>query len=331
MAEYLIQDTTLVNIGNAIRVKSGKNEPIPVPDLAQEIMDLPVGGYTLFLTVIATPGSIVTLSKGNKSYTKKTDEFYNVAFSGLDAGVWTAVAVDDILSTSIDIDVTKDMTYKFYLTAIPAFTYTGNYALVDDNDKPIDASPRDWKLKFYSSGTLTFTELNGADDGIDVFLVGGGGNGSAFSVYDAEGNGTHGSGGGGGYTKTVRNIPVSLTSYDITVGGSQQDSHAFGETAACGSPGGYIRGGNGGSGGGAAYTNGGYDGGDGSWWGNSPGGTGQHSTTREFGEPNGTLYSSGGGGSRPGGAAGDGGYGGPNSITPPGKGAAGIVIIRNKR
>ena len=52
-------------------------------------------------------------------------------------------------------------------TRIPKFTYTGNYQFIDDGSG-------NWRIKFLSSGTLTFTSLGNARKGIDVFLVGGG-------------------------------------------------------------------------------------------------------------------------------------------------------------
>lgn len=127
---------------------------------------------------------------------------------------------------------------------------------------------------------------------------------------------------------------------------------------------------NGGSGGGAGswdYSRAGNGGSDGSNGGNGyykgttvRGGSGQGTTTREFGEPGGDLYSGGGGGGNHDGSGGSGGSGSPKLATngtssgpysggsagggyggggggsadpqsPQGRGAQGIVIIRNAR
>lgn len=357
MAEYLIQDSTLSGIGDAIRRKTSKTNLIPVTSLAKEIDDLPVGGFTLFLTVVATPGSQVILSNGNKSYTKKTDKSCNVVFSGLDGGVWTAVAIDDVLSTSIDIEITQDTILKFYLTAIPEFTYDGEYQVVNDNDEPIKTSPRNWKIRFLTDGTLKFTNLNGAADGVDVFCVGGGGAGKHT-----------GAGGGGGRTTTTPCVPVELnTEYEIIIGGASGTTSALGCSAMAGDSATGYTGGNGGSGGGG-YSGDGYggaggsDGSDGHYGTAGSGGKGQGTSTREFGEPSGTLYAGGGGGGAngtiyngqvggPGGAGGGGhggnrvdllngspgvantggGGGGGGNGSAGAAGGSGIVIIRNAR
>ena len=235
-----------------------------------------------------------------------------------------------------------------FLNAIPEFTYTGSYEIVDDNGKPITQSTENWKIRFLTSGTLTFKELRGAESGIDVFLVGGGGSGgngvwSEGYVQD----GRRGGGGGSGYTATYKNVSVSIGSgYTISIGaggGSASGSAglkggnttAFGKTASGGEgtkgDGTGKYGGNGGSGGG----NENYDGGSNGANGGGNGGTGQGTTTREFGAASGTLYATGGSGKsfHNGGAnTGDGGSGGMYSETVKGgKGGSGIVIIRNAR
>lgn len=137
---------------------------------------------------------------------------------------------------------------------------------------------------------------------VDVFLVGGGGSGSY-------------SGGGGGYTVTLRDIPVTPGEVIPIVvgeggrGGEMQNAREDGkpskfreyqvEGGKC--PPFYSgigqNGGRGGSGGGSysefLAAHGGSNGGNGA--GTTPG-IGQGSTTREFGEPYGKLYSGGGGG-----------------------------------
>lgn len=227
---------------------------------------------------------------------------------------------------------------------MPKFTYTGTYQLIDDGHG-------NWRIKFLSSGTLTFRTNTGINHGIDVFLVGGGGRYSRTNYITeyAVGNG------GGGYTKTQKNVSaVKGTAYTITVGGTAAASSAFGYTA---NPGGngtsgindltpyggdkycWANGGDGGSGGSATYyhytgANGGTNGGNGGKYSShTTGGTGQGTTTREFGESGGTLYSTGGGDNTPNVAnSGNGGYWGTDYNHTGGfQGKSGIVVIRNHR
>lgn len=272
------------------------------------------------------------------------------------------------------------------------FTYSGEYQIIDDSDV---SNPGDWRIKFLTSGNLVFKN----NTNIDLFLVGGGGAGGA-SISDS----ARFPGGGGGYTKTVKNIlATKQTEYKITVGDgatppSTNSSTQGGTSSAFGNSvdGGYTAingtrynnyvgsGGDGGSGGGG-YTdvtmsggsNGGSNGSNGTQMycsgttnSNFIGmGTGQGSTTREFGEESGDLYAGGGGGGGGGsdrnmvgyGGEGGGGNGGetlymsttvvknatsgtantggggggsswnPNGVATPGSGGSGIVVIRNSR
>lgn len=161
-----------------------------------------------------------------------------------------------------------------------SYTYTGDSEFISDGGD-------NWKIKFLTSGTLTFSSLGTASSGIDLFLVGGG---------SAEG--------GGGYTATHKGLSISTgTSYSIVVGSGGTSSSVNGGTSS--GFGQSVSGGqgkDGGSGaGGSGYVNdgatGGSNGGNGGLGGdNWTGGTGQGTTTREFGESSGALYAGGGGG-----------------------------------
>ena len=185
----------------------------------------------------------------------------------------------------------------------PVFTYTGTYAFINDGDK-------NWRIRLLTSGTLRFSKLGNAANGVDAFLVGAGGGGEPQGL---------GSAGGGGYTLTTSNLVQNATNYTVVIGAgvAGQDggsTSAFGATAAGGKAGNGERGGDGGSGGGAwAAGTGGSDGSNGGTGTRAIGGAGQGTTTREFGEASGALYSGGGGG----------GYGGNNSTTPGGAGGGG--------
>ena len=218
------------------------------------------------------------------------------------------------------------------------FTWDGG----DNTCMVLEDGDGNWRIKFLSSGT--FTPLKNML--IDVFLVGGGGSGA--TVYRNSYTPLYG--GGGGYTQTTKSVVlVAGTAYPVVVGAGATaadeqagTSSAFGASAAGGFSGGESNtsAGNGGSGGAdgsgnyssVPYYAGGTDGSDGV--GNT--GSGQGTTTREFGESTGALYSTGGssgssmhGINAPSPNTGDGGGAIYSSTKFPG--ASGIVIIRNHR
>lgn len=229
---------------------------------------------------------------------------------------------------------------------LPEYTYTGSSQLIDDGDG-------NWRIKFLTSGTLTFKR---ALKNIDIFLVGGGASGVAggYGGYDGE---YYGPGGGGGYTKTAKNVAPSGTSYSIVVGagGNNSDggtSSAFGYSAAggkrgtisgiyfdSGEQGHFCYGGCGGSAGGSRYSvtdstsysdYSNYISGMQSKGGSNGSSTanystyakGQGTTTREFGEASGALYAGGGGCGGSSGGDGGGGAGGFGSNRPGSSGTA---------
>lgn len=302
------------------------------------------GGAGGVLTVTVSPGELVTVSNSDKSQAKAANASGMAVFKGLKAGPWTVAVTRNGKPTAKTVIVVTDYSVSIPLSTIPEFTYTGDYEIVNDSDEPITISEGNWKIRFLTSGTLTFTNLNGAEGGIDVFLVGGGGNGE--TIRGARG-------GGGGYTKTVKGVSIAIaTPYTVTIGASSGTSSAFGVSAngASGADGGSGGGGGGSSSG--TSGNGGSNGGNGTAGNVSNGGTGQGTTTREFGESTGKLYSGGGGGSAAyAGAAGDstagaganfggaakngvantGGGGGAAYSGTAGRGGSGIAIIRNAR
>ena len=297
-------------------------------------------------------------------------------------GLWTFRAVAGLSDTTRTINIEVGHNYTLYLPSEPVFTYTGNM----ESGSPVIDSDGNWLIRFTSGGTLTFTQYSPA--GIDVFLVGGGGGAGQDS-----GTPQYSGGGGGGYTQTHPEVRTALnTEYAIVIGaggGVEADggnSSAFGFSVAGGKHGSYARGGDGGSGGSSGNhidnltsmvgRSGGSDGGNGDLgyqndyipgggWTDTEltaggqAGIGQGSTTREFGEANGRLYSGGGGGHQAYGGDGGGGKGACSTSTsslgtdntggggggggadprdhysyggyPSRAGGSGIVVIRNTR
>ncbi len=199
------------------------------------------------------------------------------------------------------------------------FTFTGSKTWVDDGDG-------NFRLKFLSSGTFTPKKKIK----IDIFLVGGGGGGR-----NGIANSNAGAGGAGGYAGTWRNITLAANqAYTVTIGAGGAANGGTGGTTSISGPGiptmskaggtpgvAFYYGGNGGSGGGGSVGAGGSDGSNG---GSNYYGTGQGTTTREFGEAGAALYAGGGGsgGSISNGAAGGDGGGGAGGSAPTYSGTA---------
>ena len=64
MAEYLIQDTTLTAIAEAIRSKTGESDPVAVADMAEKISGIAGGGLVINGGVFTGNGGIYTLEHG---------------------------------------------------------------------------------------------------------------------------------------------------------------------------------------------------------------------------------------------------------------------------
>ena len=217
------------------------------------------------------------------------------------------------------------------------FNWTGG----DGTYQVLDDGGENWRIKFLSSGT--FTPLRNVV--IDAFLVGAGGCKGC----------THCGAGGSGYTTTVRSIVLAAnTAYQITIGAAGinptkagTDGADGGTTSAfaasalggkgslAGSSSARKPGADGGSGGGGVNISGvhvnsstaagGTDGEDGATA-TTAGGTGQGTTTREFGETDGDLYASGGGDNLTA-TVPNSGNGGAYNVEP----ADGIVVIRQHK
>lgn len=295
--------------------------------------------FSATIAVTYPAGSTCTCSNGATTLTAP-DTSGSCTFIVTGTGIWSVYCSDGDNYATQDVEILHDgqtVTAELSYGALPAFTYTGDYALKTAADYGLSG---DYDvLALLTSGTLNFTSNFDAD----AFLVGAGGGGSGHGAisWDA------GAGGGGGYTKTSRlSISGPLTA-TIGVGGSgvytgtggQGGNTSIGNISAAGGNGGAIAGGNGGSGGGAEGrdANGAQAGGAGGSNGSNgytnttyAGGAGQGTTTRAFGEDTATLFAGGGGGGSvigTGGAGGDGGGGAGGAQVPYGgsPGNAGAV------
>lgn len=286
--------------------------------------------FKAYIAVTYPAGSICTVTNGSVQFTApNTSGSYTFMVPSI--GAWTVSCTNGTDSTASIVSITADgQTKSVSLTysTIPTFTYTGDYDIVNDAGETISVSKDNWNIRLLTSGDLTFQDLKNASSGADVFLVGGGGGGSAVGAYPYNTslglNMRPGSpGGGSGYTKTYSNVSVALnTPYTATIGAGGavhtdggQSSFVVSTTTytadggkcstynAHGGPGGSGggAGGCGGTSGSGAGSNGGVDGangGDGIYQNLTlaNGGVGQGTTTRAFGEATGVLYATGGAG-----------------------------------
>lgn len=357
--EYSVNAADLTAVADAIRAKGETAESLSFPDgyvlaieaISGESYELPVlnadypqdvsviesaNGSATFYAMIDTPGKPAEYTyqwfENGSAISGATSEAYTK--TGL-----TSAGVYEIYCkvTNAAGTVTSRIATLTVQSSQPTYTYSGSHELIKENTYG-------WKLKLKTSGTLNFSHL-GSGSSVDVFLVGGGGGGNEID------NATYGAGGGGGYTLTAQKEIAINTDYTITVGGGGSKNTQGGSSSALGFTigGGYgatepsnnaVNAGKGGSGGAGGSANAGDNGGSGSnhsgGGGTTYGGSGQGTTTKEFGESSGIIYSGGGahrgtagtGGGTNGvaGTTNRGGGGGRNA-----KGGSGIVIIRNHR
>lgn len=318
------------------------------------------------ISVTYPAGSTCTATCGSTTLTAP-DTSGTATFTVRFAGDWVITSSGGGLSASQTVSITASGQSKsaaLTYNKIPAFTYTGEYKIVNDSGTEIsETTTNNWNIWLLTSGTLTFTDLRGTTS-IDIFMVGGGGGSNSKTVSTDYGT-VHSGGGGGGYTKTQKSVSVSANSaISVSIGAGGGAGSSGGTTivtvngstysASGGSAGGAPwfngnntvcgSGGSGGSGGGSASSggfaggSGGSDGGNGSSgksnvFPTGSVGSGQGTTTRAFGESSGELFAyggSGGGGSVPvvGTLAANTGHGGQGSG---GSGYSGIGIIRGHR
>ncbi len=317
-------------MGQLLLLRQGSGNIFSMTDKAILHIIAPTGSYITLLKDNQTKATFAPKDGHTDAYDAGHDIWYYVIASN-DFGTWTVGVEYEGEQAFSDVSIIKARTYEVQpFNELPEFSYTGTCSLIKDG-----VNNENWRIKFLSSGTLTFTKLNSARY-VDIFCVGGGG------------GGIWGGAGGGGYTTTTRGVPLQTgVQYTITIGaGSTGNGGSSSFANLCAANGGYKAnndyGGNGGSGGATwSNNNGGTNGGNG---GGTNGGQGQGTTTREFGELSGDLYAGGGGTATGVGGTGGGGGGGKPGATNTGggggsglgsgqtfSGGSGIVVIRNAR
>ena len=239
-----------------------------------------INNYTL---TINPNGGVLNGTTNNSTYNityGSTETILNPTRTGYVFAGWTLSGAGSSMSgTTFTMGYENATLTANWTSSKPTYTYTGSSQLIDDGDG-------NWRIKFITSGTLTFNDLGNGSSGVDIFLVGGGGGGgstrtqtirgsfgkhsNSWGTYDgAYINRNDGGGGGGGYTKTMTNISMAASTSDNIVigaggaagsdddasgsaGGTTQISNITDASVSGGSGGAYEAGGNGGSGGGAS-------------------------------------------------------------------------------
>ena len=303
-------------------------------------------GYLIQTSDVCPEIGYIESENTNYSFNVSESGTYYVCVKVYDKAGNTSIIITESISITITVDY-ESISNNYSCAnssagSSPLFEYTGNCQIVETDDG--------WKIKYLTSGDLT---LN-VSLSVDLFLVGGGGGGS-------------GGGGGGGYTQTYPNQKISSGVYQIEIGaggaaGKDGEQSYFDSSDVYYANGGKAASSNGGAGGsggggtrcdycldpncygtgstnygvGGKFGNSGSSGGSHIEWGwntcyGGSGGTGQGTTTCEFGE--GTLsacqsgvtaYSQGGLGAAVTANSGNGGNGGS-------AGSSGIVIMRNAK
>lgn len=220
--------------------------------------------YTL--TVNTNANAVVNVVKDGSSYSETANSSGKALFS-LIAGTWTVTSTLGDSSKTATVEIEADTSIDLFVSMIPSFTYSGTYEIVNDSDQKITMSTDNWKIRFLTGGTLKFTELNGAANGIDIFAVGGGGGGGGGCCNWGTSN-QGGGGGGGGQISTKNKVTVDTRSqgYEIRIGAGGTSGNGWG-----------VNGGIGGQTSGfgcTAYGGTGGSGGTGSWDKGAAGGTG---------------------------------------------------------
>lgn len=186
------------------------------------------------VTVHVTPGTgaAVTCTNEKKTLSGTTDADGNAMFK-LNKGVWSIRAEKEGTTRTLSVNITGDCTVELSLEQIPEFTYTGDYAIVGDDNNKITSSIKNWKIRFLTSGVLNISNLRGQS--FDIFVVAGGQPGSVTSKWYDDGQQSYdtfsGHIGSGGASKTFKAVTLEENvNYSISIGGSNSPS-MFGDSS----------------------------------------------------------------------------------------------------
>lgn len=121
MAEYLIQDSTLTEIADAIRDKINDAAMIDAADMAEKINSIAIEEYTIEVTVDS--GATVTATNGTKTYTGTSNGICVIKVN--DTGSWTCSAtLDGAQSNTKIVNVYNDFATTLIFFTAPVMINT---------------------------------------------------------------------------------------------------------------------------------------------------------------------------------------------------------------
>lgn len=133
------------------------------------------GGAVGATLIVSCPSNVtVTVSKGNKTYTKNSGNLGSATFKGLDTGTWTVKIQSSSQTATKNITITADyaITMAFFAAYIN-ITYPANSNCVVQNsggttvasDSNTDSSAKTWTATVGATGTYTITATSTSDSG----------------------------------------------------------------------------------------------------------------------------------------------------------------------
>lgn len=121
MAEYLIQDSTLTEIADAIRDKINDAAMIDAADMAEKINSIAIEEYTIEVTVDS--GATVTVTNGTKTYTGTSNGVCVIKVN--DTGSWTCSAtLNGVQSNTKIVNVYNDFATTLIFFTAPVMINT---------------------------------------------------------------------------------------------------------------------------------------------------------------------------------------------------------------
>lgn len=176
MAEYLIQDTTLLNISNAIREKTGNTELLTPEQMVAEIQSITTNTEIYAIINVAYPnGSTCTCTNGETTLRATTNDG-KWTFPIPYAGTWTVSSTDGSQSDSENVSIINEwqietVTLDYAITATIRVTYpaksscsirdSSGTTIVSDTNT--GSSAKTWTATVNKTGSYTvYATLSGS-------------------------------------------------------------------------------------------------------------------------------------------------------------------------
>jgi hypothetical protein len=119
MAKVFIEESTLTEIGDAIRSKKSSSAKIPVPSMASEILSIEAGSASLKLIINIESGSAVTCSNPATGVSYSTTSVNGEAiFNGVSLGTWNLTATKNGKTATKTIEITNPEFNMVYETLL---------------------------------------------------------------------------------------------------------------------------------------------------------------------------------------------------------------------